>query len=174
MKFFKITLTLLFLVQFSFASQPSKEDVTQTEANTATKISKLKSDIKVLNESPDLLVRGIPKVGEFINEDKPDDALPIMRETFPLIFSKVVEYGLERFVIDVSDLTRTIPDMFISMQKLVREVDPDKLTEFGRDFEDIMQGLLFVINEGLPIVRKVNKDIDDVFNKIKGLNFIFS
>jgi len=51
MKFFKITLILLFLVQFSFASQPSKEDVTQTEANTATKISKLKSDIKVLNES---------------------------------------------------------------------------------------------------------------------------
>lgn len=124
--------------------------------------------IKVLNESPDLLVRGIPKVGEFINENKPDDALPIMRETFPLIFSKVVEYGLERFVIDVSDLTRTIPDMFSSMQKLVKEVDPDKLTEFGRDFEDIMQGLLFVINEGLPIVRKVNKDINDVFNKIKG------
>jgi len=51
MKFFKITLILLFLVQFSFANQPSKEDVTQTEANTATKISKLKSDIKVLNES---------------------------------------------------------------------------------------------------------------------------
>lgn len=124
--------------------------------------------IKILNESPDLIVRGIPKIGEFINKNKPEDALPAMRETFPIIFSNVVEYGLEKFITEVSDLTRTIPDLFKSMQKLIKEVDPDKLTEFGQDFEDIMQGLLFVINEGLPIVRKVNKNIDDVFNKIKG------
>jgi len=54
------------------------------------------------------------------------------------------------------------------MQKLMKELDPDKLTKFGRDFEDIMQGLFLVINEGLPIVRKINKDIDGVFDKIKG------
>jgi len=123
--------------------------------------------IKVLKESPDLIIRGIPKAGEFINKSKPDDALPVIRETLPLIFDKVQKYGLEKFLTEVPDLAKMIPDIFSSMQKLMKEINPDKLTEFGRDFEDIMKSFFPLVNEGFPIVKKINKDIDDMFNKIK-------
>jgi len=124
--------------------------------------------IKVLKESPDLIVKGIPKAAEFINTNKPDDAIPIMRETLPAIFGKVQEYGLEKFLTEVPDFAKMIPEIFSSMQKLMKELDPNKLTEFGKDFEDIMQSLFPLINEGFPIVKKTNKDIEDIFNKIKG------
>ncbi|VUT26530.1 MAG: hypothetical protein MOIL_01601 [Candidatus Methanolliviera sp. GoM_oil] len=55
------------------------------------------------------------------------------------------------------------------MDEMVKGIDAEKWTEYGKEFKDLVLGLFPAINEGLPAVRKANKGVDDVFNKIKGV-----
>jgi putative sterol carrier protein len=134
----------------------------------AIKGAEVSDYIKVLKESPDLLMKGMPKVGEYIGAVDPKDALPVIKDALPVILDKVKGYGIEKFVNEVPDLADKFPEMIGGMQEMVKGIGADKLTEYGKEFKDVVVGLFPIINEGLPAVRKVSKDIDDVFNKIKG------
>ena len=133
----------------------------------AIKEAEVSDYIKVLKESPDLLLKGIPKVGEGMGVLDPKDTTPPIIDSVPVILDKVKKYGIEKFVSEVPEIADKFPDLIESMDEMVKGIDAEKWTEYGKEFKDLVIGLFPVINEGLPAVRRANKDVDDVFNKVK-------
>ncbi|VUT26430.1 MAG: hypothetical protein MASP_01501 [Candidatus Methanolliviera sp. GoM_asphalt] len=134
----------------------------------AIKGAEVSDYVKVLKESPDLLMKGISKVGEGMGVLSPKDVISPIKDSTPAILDKVKEYGIEKFVSEVPEIADKFPDLIGAMDEMVKGIDAEKWTEYGKEFKDLVLGLFPVINEGLPAVRKANKDVDDVFNKIKG------
>jgi putative sterol carrier protein len=114
------------------------------------------------------MMKGIPKLGEGIGVLSPKDVISPIKDSTPAILDKVKEYGIEKFVSEVPEIADKFPDLIGAMDEMVKGIDADKWTEYGKEFKDLVIGLFPVINEGIPAVRKANKDVDDVFNKIKG------
>jgi len=153
----------------------------------AIKEAEVSDYIKVLKESPELLLKGIPKVGEGMGVLDPKDTTPLIMDSVPAILDIVQAYGIEKFVIEAPEIAEIIadkfPDLIESTDEMVKGIDVAKLTEYGREmvkgidvskwteygkeFKDLVIGLFPVINEGIPAVRKANKDLDDAFNKVK-------
>ena len=134
--------------------------------------------VELFEESSDLIVKVIPKVGEFMAAVEPSEGIPVVKDTVPVILDKMRKCGIGKLisVIPVNKLTYFPIDIMKSIEDAIRIcgdkitiylADPDLKNQLIENFLPITINLIENRGAGIEAIIRAIPDFEIAFNKIR-------
>ena len=120
--------------------------------------------IKLLNNIPDLFLKVLP-MGASLDLKR---FIPLIKEAFPMLLKKIEEYGIEKFVNELSKPEVVIfPGMLVAAGRFLEKMGVEKVNAHGEEVKDMLSVVLPLFDKMLMPIADRSDELKKAFDCIE-------